>query len=71
LIDALHAPLWLVALAAAVAAPFCVGLIQAALESKARRTTESYLTRARALSSVEGLGRAEEPSGRIAEDPNR
>jgi len=48
LFDVVHAPLWLVALTAGVAAPFCVAVLQAALESKLRRTTQAVLVRATA-----------------------
>jgi hypothetical protein len=46
LIDLLHPPLWLVALIAAGAAPFLAGALQALLESKLRRRTETVLARA-------------------------
>ncbi|HEY5145986.1 MAG TPA: hypothetical protein VII82_04435 [Polyangiaceae bacterium] len=68
LFDFVHAPLWLVALIAAVAAPFCATGIQAALESKLRRTTRATLGRALApLESAEGI----EHGGRIPDDPAR
>jgi hypothetical protein len=41
------APLWIVALAIAAAAPFCVSGWQAVLESQLRRRTELVLERAR------------------------
>jgi hypothetical protein len=46
LIDAAHAPLWLVVLAAAALAPFCVAAMQRALETKQRRATAAVLARA-------------------------
>ena len=44
-------PLWLVALIAAAAAPFCAAALQALLESKLRRRTSTTL--ARALSTID------------------
>ena len=52
MIDLLHPPLWLVALIAAGAAPFLAGALQALLESKLRRRTETVL--ARAFSTLDG-----------------
>jgi hypothetical protein len=68
LFEFLHAPLWLVALVAAVAAPFCATGIQAALESKLRRTTRATL--GRALSPLEGA-EGTEHTGPIPDDPAR
>jgi hypothetical protein len=42
----LSAPLWLVALAFAAAAPFCVGALQSVLELRLRRRTEEAIARA-------------------------
>jgi hypothetical protein len=44
--DILSAPLWLVALVAAVAAPFFVAALQAMLEARLRRRTLRVLERA-------------------------
>jgi hypothetical protein len=46
LLDAAHAPLWLVVLAVAALAPFCVAAIQRALETKQRRATAALVARA-------------------------
>jgi hypothetical protein len=43
------APLWLVALALAAAAPFCVGALQSVLELQLRRRTAEALSLARAI----------------------
>jgi hypothetical protein len=61
LLDVLHAPLWLVALTAAVAAPFCVSALQRGLESKLRRQTQATL--ARALSTA-AQNKPDDPVGR-------
>jgi hypothetical protein len=60
LFDVVHAPLWLVALTAGVAAPFCVAVLQAALESKLRRTTQAVLVRATATVTRQPRERREE-----------
>jgi hypothetical protein len=52
--DILSAPLWLVGLAAAAAAPFCVSVLHAVLEARLRRRTRRILARARSPSREGG-----------------
>ena len=70
MLDVVHAPLWLVALTAAVAAPFCVAAYQAALESRLRRTTQAVLARAAtAAGGMEGTLPGDVPRAARPGDP--
>jgi hypothetical protein len=52
--DLLRAPLWLVALLAAAAAPFVAGALQMALAARVRRRSEDLV--ARALGRIDARG---------------
>jgi hypothetical protein len=67
---ALPIPLWLVALALAAAAPFCVRALEVSLQARLRARTLEAIARARALAETQRVGETQ-PVRRAGVDTNR